>query len=428
MKILVVTLPPWRDDKGDGNVLSNLFSGVDAEFAQIYCMAGMPDNQLCSRYLQMDDHMMISALRHHTCPVKTFTDEEVKGQSYAEQKKSEDKGFYQFFWKHKLELFYVFREWIWDLAPWKCDELTQFVKDFNPDIIYAPCYANVFMLKLARYLHAITDAPVFTCVYDDIYSLHQFRLDPVFWLRRFRIRHNIRKTMPVFSRIYTFTGEEKEFLEKHFGKEASILRKSGIPSTAHEELHSPLKLIYAGGIYLNRWKTLLLIRNAIAEINADGQKMILDIYTDNEVYDKEAAEKLNDGINSRLHAAVPMEQLRKLYSDSDIALHVESFDAKNRTAVRMSFSTKIVDCLESGCAVLAIADPKQAGISYLKEEDAAICVTDQKKIGNTLKKLASSAEMILEYQEKARACLIKNHSPEMTAAQLNKDLEAAVKS
>ena len=56
---------------------------------------------------------------------------------------------------------------------------------------------------------------------------------------------------------------------------------------------------------------------------------------------------------------------------SNDSLHAEAFDRTSRHVVRMSFSTKIVDCMDSGCAVMAICDDKQAGGSYLRRNDCA---------------------------------------------------------
>ena len=99
----------------------------------------------------------------------------------------------------------------------------------------------------------------------------------------------------------------------------------------------------------------------IKEINKGGVKIILDIYTANEIT-KKINKALNDGVNSFIHAAVSQKELQIIYQNCDIALHVESFDIKNKLLVRMSFSTKIIDCLSSGCAVMAICDEKQGGI------------------------------------------------------------------
>ena len=59
MRVLIVSAEVWQDKTNGGNVLSNLFEGLDWEFAQIYCNPGTPENNLCKRYYQITDGMVI---------------------------------------------------------------------------------------------------------------------------------------------------------------------------------------------------------------------------------------------------------------------------------------------------------------------------------------------------------------------------------
>ena len=136
---------------------------------------------------------------------------------------------------------------------------------------------------------------------------------------------------------------------------------------------------------------------------------------------KEGEKKLNDGIISRVHSSISYDQLMKEYKKSDIALHVESFNIKNRLNVRMSFSTKIIDCLDSGCAVMAICDKKQGGYMYLKEKDAAICVDSPKMIEKALKNILNDPQSIQIYREKALKCGRENHLKEKILLDLQND-------
>lgn len=202
--------------------------------------------------------------------------------------------------------------------------------------------------------------------------------------------------------MYTMTEEQKKQCEKDFGVPIKILCKNGVFPTEKEKktVNNPLRFIYAGGIYLNRWKTLAALANAMRNINADGVKCLLDIYTNNKLPDSQA-QLINDGQTAKMHAGVPLDELKRIYAESDVALHVESFDIENRLKVRLSFSTKIIDCLESGCAVMAICDDKQAGFGYLKRNNAAICVDNTKQIEQTLRSIINNPNELIQYQHKA---------------------------
>lgn len=412
MKVLIISAEVWQDRTNGGNVLSNVFYNTGFEFAQIYCNPGTPENRLCTHYYQMTDSMVIrNYLKHkpigRTFDIQVSTSVKKDENLLAEQP---NKKFYAFFHNHRLGIFYVVRNFLWNTSNWKNDDLRNFVKDFAPDIIFAPCYGNNFMLCLTRHIAEMTGKNVISYISDDSYTLKQFRISPLYWLERFSVRRQLRKTFPYYSLVYTMTEIQKEQCERDFKANMKILLKP-IPFGEIPEkktVGTPIRLVYAGGIYLNRWKTLAAIADAIRELNRNGVKIVLDIYTGNEV-SPEINKKLNDGVHSVIHGSVSQEELCNIYHNSDIALHVESFDLKNRLAVRMSFSTKIVDCLASGCAVMAVCDEKQGGMVYLKENDAAICVSEQKDIDQTLRSLADNPQRIVEYAAKAKQCCIRNH-------------------
>ena len=81
-----------------------------------------------------------------------------------------------------------------------------------------------------------------------------------------------------------------------------IVCKSGVfpPEKEKTSVNNPIKFIFAGGIYLNRWKTLVHIAEAMRRINRDGIKMQLDIYTNNRLSPQQER-LINDGTTSILH-------------------------------------------------------------------------------------------------------------------------------
>ena len=425
MKILIISAEVWQDGTNGGNVLSNMFSDTNFELAQIYCNPGTPDNNLCKNYYQMTDSMVIHGFLKHKPIGKVFVLEENE-QKQGTKPEEPNKKFYNFFRSHRLRVFYTLQSIIWNLSNWKNKGLNDFVKDFSPDIIFAPCYGNTFMLRLTRYIAKVTCKKVISYISDDSYTLKQFSLSPFYWINRFAVRRQLRKTFPYYSLVYTMTETQKEQCERDFGANMKILLKSvsfgDIPAKA--TVGNPIRLVYAGGIYLNRWKTLLEVANAVKALNTDGVKFRLDIYTANNLPKK--AGGLNDGVNSFVHSPVSQEELKNIYHNSDIALHTESFDLKNRLAVRMSFSTKIVDCLSSGCAVMAVCDEKQGGFVYLKENDAALCVSSKAEIYSVLEKIKNDNKIILDYAKKAQQCCANNHNKERITTTILTDFERTI--
>ena len=426
MKVLVISAEVWQDKTNGGNVLSNIFKGMKWEFAQIYCNPGVPENTVCKYYYQMSDSMVLRNTLSHAPIGRSFIYEcnsQVKKET-LDSIEQPNKKFYEFFHNHRLGLFYATKHFLWNTSNWKNKNLIDFLDAYNPDIIFAPCYGDRFMLRLTRFVADYTGKRVISYISDDHYTLRQFSLSPIFWIERFILRHELRKTFPYYSLVYTMTDTQKEQCERDLAANMKILRKA-VPYCNIEEkkcVNEPIKIVYAGGIYLNRWKTLKMLADEIRKINIDRKKIILDIYTANEITNP-IAKALNDGENSVIHKPVSQSQLEKIYHDSDIALHVESFDIKNRLLVRMSFSTKIVDCLASGCAVMAICDSKQGGFKYLKDEGAAICVCSPEEIRQQLMRIVRNKEIIKEYSQSALKCCYRNHDAKIIQKMIENDFE-----
>lgn len=407
MRILILSKEAWRNEQNGGNVLSNMFEGFDAEFAQIFCSEGEPNNNICRLYYQMTDRMMVDNIlkRKKVGKILNYT-------NYPSNTKNVIKD-YNTVRKLNLDSIRILREITWFIAKWDVNEIIHFAKEFSPDIIFAPCYGNHYMLRLSRLIAKEFNVPFVSYISDDFYSNKQFKFSPIYWVNHFILRKHIRETFRLYDLVYTMTDEQKEQCEQNFGVTMKILRKCGHFDKKYEKksVNNPIRFVFAGGIYLNRWKTLMALADAMRKINKHKVKMVLDIYTGTEI-PSNIKKRLDDGITTKMHKPVSMEKLFEIYRNSDVALHVESFDLKNRLLVRRSFSTKIVDCLDSGCAVMALCDNKQAGYSYLKKNDAAITLADLHSLEKVLQSILNNNDILIEYQRKAFALGRKNHLKE----------------
>lgn len=424
MRILIISKEAWRDEQNGGNVLSNMFSQLpNAEFAQIYCNEQEPNNTICRNYYQMSDRMMVNNILHRAHVGRKVVFDKVPTKTEAKVESYKTAG-----GKFGGNLKRVARELVWAIGRWDKKEIITYAREFNPDIIFAPCYGNHYMQRLTALVHNALNVPVVSYISDDFYTNKQFKFSPIFWLNHMLIRRRTRKIFRHYSLVYTMTDEQKQQCEHDFGANMKILRKNGKFENQYlkSKVNDPIRFVYAGGIYLNRWKTLGALAEAMRHINADGVKMVLDIYTNNKL-DQQMQQEINDGITARVHKAVSMAELMDIYHKSDVALHAEAFDITNRHVVRMSFSTKIVDCMDSGCAVMAICDKKQAGGSYLRRNECAICIHDLKQIESVLRNIADHPNQLIKMQNKAFEVGRKYHLQENITRDLINDFESLCK-
>lgn len=424
MKILIISKEAWRDEQNGGNVLSNMFSQLPkSEFAQIYCNEQEPNNTICRNYYQMSDRMMVNNILHRAHVGRKVVYDKVPTKTEAKTESYKTAG-----GKFGGNLKRVARELVWAIGRWDKKEIITYAREFNPDIIFAPCYGNHYMQRLTALVHNALNVPVVSYISDDFYTNKQFKFSPIFWLNHMFIRRRTRKIFRHYSLVYTMTDEQKQQCERDFGANMKILRKNGKFENQYlkSKVNDPIRFVYAGGIYLNRWKTLGALAEAMRHINADGVKMVLDIYTNNKL-DQQMQQEINDGITARVHKAVSMAELMDIYHKSDVALHAEAFDITNRHVVRMSFSTKIVDCMDSGCAVMAICDKKQAGGSYLRRNECAICIHDLKQIESVLRNIVDHPNQLIKMQNKAFEVGRKYHLQENITRDLINDFESLCK-
>jgi len=427
MKVLLITDEVWNDQIHGNNNYTNWFEDFDAELANIYCNPGYPSNRCCAKYFQITDMMMAKSLFSPTKAGKafniegnhmdehTFVGEEVNPELYSKLKAISS------------ESMRAIRELIWYFGKYDLDALEKFIRDFKPDLIFSPRLATIKLLRLERIVLNIAQVPLIAFTGDAEYTLRQFRISPVFWIKNLFFRRIFKAMMPYYSLYYSLSDEQKSEYEKTFGDKFKVLRKSG-DFTKREKDKSvtmPIRMIYAGKLYSNRWKTLVEITKALKIINNQETKITLEIYTKDKL-SKRKRRLLEDGKSSFVRGPVPGEELKRIYDSADIALHVEAFDLKSRLITRVSFSTKIIDCLASGCAVMAVCWDKHSGYTYLKKEDAAFTISRKKDIQKELVRLVEHPQLIPLYAEKALECGHRNHQKSSTQKMLYDDFSRII--
>ncbi len=421
-RILIISGEAWRDESNGGNVLSNIFAPLtdEFEFAQIYTNPAMPNNSICERYFHISESQLIRSFITRKSFGETINRETIDENKVENIQFSSRISFVK---KYLPNIGIFGQNLIWKYSKWKSNELKNFITDFNPDIIFAPMYYGLFLHRIDRYVVEITGKKIISYVSDDHLTYKHFSFSPIFWLNRFILRQNVIKTAKYYSLLYTMTKEQLEEYQPVLNVPMKILTKSGNfdkEPEFKEKYVFPIKLIYAGNLIYNRYNTLAKLVKVIEKINQDKIYFQLDIYTQTPIT-KELKEMLHDGRNSYLNGKISSEELKEKYTKSDILLHVESFDIKQKLLTRISFSTKIVDLLHSGRAVMAICWDQSSPYKYLSREDAAICISDLSDIESELLRIKNNPQLLREYAEKAWKCGDKNHNQIETTNMIKKD-------
>lgn len=430
MKILLITAEEWNDYVYGNGVLTNWFTGFDAEFAQIYTSPGLPNNKVCSKYFQIDERQMVKSLYSNTKAgreVKMPTNER---EQDAAKSNAQRKGIYGIFKKLSLWMhtpIVMLQDFIWMTGRYDKAALQRFIDGYKPDVVFCPQLGNPKMWRLEKLVNGMTDIPFVAFTGDDEASYQQVSKSPLFWLRRWYCHNGLKNSVKIFSHYFMHSKEQAQDYTNEYGVPTSTLYKCGDFSNefVKKSVGSPIRLVYAGRLYCNRWKTLAEIGKALHEINKHGERMVLDIYTQ-EALTNEQRKALSPENSVYMKGSVNPQQLKEVYRNADIALHVESMDKKNRLATRVSFSTKIIDLMASSCAILAVCWNRHCGYQYLRDNDAAFCVDNYSDILPMLQRIVDNPSLVQNYAQKAYECGRKNHTREKIQKQIRVKFEELI--
>lgn len=430
MKILLITAEEWNDYVYGNGVLTNWFTGFDAEFAQIYTSPGLPNNKVCSKYFQIDERQMVKSLYSNTKAgreVKMPTNER---EQDAAKSNAQRKGIYGIFKKLSLWMhtpIVMLQDFIWMTGRYDKAALQRFIDGYKPDVVFCPQLGNPKMWRLEKLVKGMTDVSFVAFTGDDEASYQQVSKSPLFWLRRWYCHNGLKNSVKIFSHYFMHSKEQAQDYTNEYGVPTSTLYKCGDFSNefVKKSVGSPIRLVYAGRLYCNRWKTLAEIGKALHEINKHGERMVLDIYTQ-EALTNEQRKALSPENSVYMKGSVNPQQLKEVYRNADIALHVESMDKKNRLATRVSFSTKIIDLMASSCAILAVCWNRHCGYQYLRDNDAAFCVDNYSDILPMLQRIVDNPSLVQNYAQKAYECGRKNHTREKIQKQIREKFEELI--
>lgn len=430
MKILLITAEEWNDYVYGNGVLTNWFTGFDAEFAQIYTSPGLPNNKVCSKYFQIDERQMVKSLYSNTKAgreVKMPTNEQ---EQDAAKCNAQRKGIYGIFKKLSLWMhtpIVMLQDFIWMTGRYDKAALQRFIDGYKPDVVFCPQLGNPKMWRLEKLVKGMTDVPFVAFTGDDEASYQQVSKSPLFWLRRWYCHNGLKNSVKIFSHYFMHSKEQAQDYTNEYGVPTSTLYKCGVFSNefVKKSVGSPIRLVYAGRLYCNRWKTLAEIGKALHEINKHGERMVLDIYTQ-EALTNEQRKALSPENSVYMKGSVNPQQLKEVYRNADIALHVESMDKKNRLATRVSFSTKVIDLMASSCAILAVCWNRHCGYQYLRDNDAAFCVDNYSDILPMLQRIVDNPSLVQNYAQKAYECGRKNHTREKIQKQIRDKFEELI--
>ena len=285
-----------------------------------------------------------------------------------------------------------------DISPIKLNkEDLKSIDSFCPDVIYT-MGSSVTTMKVAQILSKHYNIKILIHVMDNWPISIQWSGNPL--LRRYQKR----LTKQIVS-IYKKSGlgltigyeMAEEYFRRFHIRQIPLMNPVNISEWKCEE--KPIDLnnlvfVYAGGLHLNRYKTITAIAESLKRINeSEGCGHTLIVYTD---LSKREAEILRETKIRELdiRAAVNQKELHCVYSMSDILVLAENieYDEVSDSFARYSISTKTAEYLAAEKPVIYVGNESRALYHYLKSHNAAVTVSDLKQIDSALKETIENRE------------------------------------
>ena len=394
----------------------------DIHFASLYTRNAYPQNSVCRKYYSIT---FTSIIRNIFRPERIGYQFEYQPRtsnalSNIEQKKTAsrraERKIIAFIQRNNLKVVYKIQEYAFKSKLWSNSRFRAFILDYSPDIVFSfiesPIEVNLLIKEIIRLK---PECKFVGFVADDVYGSAPAE----------KYKRNIREQIDTASIVYGASSELCNNYTILFNKKISPLYKGCKFKDMKRYLdHESIVIVYAGNLYYGRVSSLIALANTIEKYNSSHlRKIELHIYSNNELSRTEKAILSRKGV-TQLYGIRPYVEILRIMQEADIVLHVESFDDEQQRIVRYSFSTKIIDCLQSESVFLCIGPKGIASIEYAKKIPGAIVVDDINNLEAALERIGNT-----ELKELAQLtnCFAKeNHTISQTTERLENELRSLV--
>lgn len=423
-RLLVISYSGFSDTNANGITMKNLLSAFEPEeLAQFYCDVQPPDHAAAHRCFRVTDTQMLKAFfgkgfRREFVgePSAAVAQSPVQATASAGAPKRIPAWLKKF--KYNFAVKWT-RENLWRLSPWGHRRLKAWVREFAPDAIVYMVGESIFMDKLVMKLCRDTGAKLIA------YSGEAYRLIDL------KTRHGLerayyRKTHKLYAKlhamaqlvIYSCPMIQQDYTAKYGPAAREMIAYNSAVCDKREYVPGEdVCITYFGNLGVGRSNTLLQVAQVLQRIDP---ALRLDIYGNAAAEDEK---RFAQRENIRYHGFVDAAQLHQIVENSDILLHVESFDEKIVPKLRYAFSTKIAQCLCAGRCFVSYAPADSASGRYLAEAEGAILLSDGQALEQMLCRLVKEPALRQEYARKAAQTGARNHDRNATARRVRGEIE-----
>lgn len=421
MRILVISRNAWDNTNAIGNTLSNFFEGIDdLEFASVYFREANPANDLCTRYYRVTETEVLKKWFVPKKIGKEFVWQGGAPLSKINPAQKNEKKIIRFVRTHQFRLAYKVSDRIWYTQKWLNHNFRNFIEEFQPDLMVTFAKSAPQYYLTVKFLKENYHIPLFSWIADDEYTM-------LLREKNERAIQNLKYLIDESDAVCGCSQEICNYYNAVFSCQATPLYKScDFSEAVKERPNHPMKIVYAGNLLYGRMAIVKEIADALEEYCGSCEKVSFDVYSNTALSAEETSffQKKN---RTRYMGRQDYQTIKKRLAEADLVLHTESFDAEQIVQTKYSFSTKIIDCLQSGSVLLAVGPKELASISYASMIPGAYVIDNLDNLQDNLEKILNSKNQLPERARQIRCFAQKHHDRAFNAKNLKTIFEKVVR-
>lgn len=386
-------------EENNGRTIRNLFSGFKyGSVAQLFLHLGNVECPSCKDYYCVTDFDILNSIIALKKPGSIICNSNMV--QYGE-KENNVYGKYS----HKTKYLRIVRDCAWGLGTWKTKGLKKWLKEFSPDVIFFYSSDSYFSQYIAKWIRNFLKIPMVIYCVDDYYLKlkNSSNIIENFNISRYKriTKYNLNN-----SHIICINKKMADAYEKSFNKQCDVIYTSTTICPFEKKKHSkPLVLSYCGNISIGRYKSLIEIGKIIQNKNL---QIIFNVYSSE--YRKDILDNIKNINSLNFCGSISYSEVLEVMKNSDILLHVEDFSEKSIDFTRLSFSTKIADCLSSNRCLLCYAPQDIAVSQYLNNEGCSLVANNRTELQRILDIVCDDPSILDNYATRGLRASEKNHN------------------
>lgn len=300
--------------------------------------------------------------------------------------------------------------------------MLEFIKDFEPDLIYCQGYSLGFatlpLLMAKRF-----GLPICFQTTDD-WPSYTYRCFPTNWL----LRHQARRLVTEAKVRLAFGEKMRRKFESRYGVSLHTtyhLDDPGRFPNGSRISTAPLQVIYAGSIGMRRYEAIQDLLSAIKALPDGNRAIKIAIYCSS--FPKDTPRELFDSPEITVLPLPKHDDLPRILGSATVLFLPESFNVAPEL-IEYSISSKAHVYMMSGRPILVYGPAYSGTVEYAAEGGWAAVVTErnQELLKQALLRLLHNSRENAALKRKADACLRRNHNLTVGREQFRSLLAGAV--